>query len=277
MNWIDIHMHIGKIVFGKPRLTARDVLVKMDELGIEKACLLPIENPEETDYYVTTAQVIAAARRHPDRLIPFCNIDPRRREASSFDPLPMIKSYVERGCRGFGESLSGLWVDDKRLQKIYAACGELGIPILIHMDRYRNRDYIGLPRLERMLRKFPETVFIGHATHWWSEISADVTREDLQGYPRRKVVPGGRVDYLLQNYPNVYGDLSAGSGDNAMTRDREFARSFLERNQDKLLFGTDLVYKGQKVPNAEHLQNSGITKEALEKIGFKNAQRLLGL
>ncbi|OPX32429.1 MAG: hypothetical protein B1H40_02585 [Candidatus Latescibacteria bacterium 4484_181] len=72
-----------------------------------------------------------------------------------------------------------------------------------------------------------------------------MTREDLQGYPRRKVVPGGRVDYLLQNYPNVYGDLSAGSGDNAMTRDREFARSFLERNQDKLLFGTDLVYKGE--------------------------------
>ncbi len=277
MSWIDIHMHIGKIIFGKPRLTTRDILLKMDELNIEKACLLPIENPEETDYYVTTAQVIAAARRHPDRFIPFCNVDPRRREASSFDPLPIIKSYVEKGCRGFGESLSGLWVDDKRLQKIYAACGELGIPVVVHMDRYRNRDQIGLPRLERMLQKFPKTIFIAHATHWWSEISADVTQEDIHGYPQRKVVPGGRVDYLLQKYSNIYGDLSAGSGDNAMTRDREFARSFLERNQDKLLFGTDLVYKGQRIPNAEHLRNSGISKETLEKIGFKNTQRLLGL
>ena len=277
MNWIDIHVHIGKLIYGKPRLTTRDVLLKMDELGIEKACLLPIENPEETDYYVTTAQVIAAARRHPDRLIPFCNVDPRRREPSSFDPLPMIKNYVEKGCRGFGESLSGLWVDDKRLQKIYAACEELEIPIIVHMDCYRNRDQIGLPRLEKMLQKFPETVFIAHATHWWSEISAEVLKEDVGGYPQRKIVPGGRVDYLLQTYPNIYGDLSAGSGDNAMTRDKDFTRSFLERNQDKLLFGTDLVYKGQQIPNAEHLRNSGISKEALDKIAFKNTQKLLGL
>ena len=37
----------------------------------------------------------------------------------------------------------------------------------------------------------------------------------------------------------MFGDLSAGSGLNALTRDEDFTRGFLERHQDKLLFGSD--------------------------------------
>jgi hypothetical protein len=37
----------------------------------------------------------------------------------------------------------------------------------------------------------------------------------------------------------MYGDLSAGSGQNSMTRDEEQARGFLDRHQDKLLYGSD--------------------------------------
>jgi hypothetical protein len=37
----------------------------------------------------------------------------------------------------------------------------------------------------------------------------------------------------------MYGDLSAGSGLNALTRDEEFTRDFLARHREKLVFGSD--------------------------------------
>jgi hypothetical protein len=53
------------------------------------------------------------------------------------------------------------------------------------------------------------------------------------------VTAGGLTDRYLADYPNMFGDLSAGSGLNALTRDEDFTRGFLERHQDKLLFGSD--------------------------------------
>jgi predicted TIM-barrel fold metal-dependent hydrolase len=58
-------------------------------------------------------------------------------------------------------------------------------------------------------------------------------------YPKTKVTPDGITDRYLSDYPNMYGDLSAGSGQNSMTRDEEHARGFLDRHQDKLLYGSD--------------------------------------
>ena len=58
-------------------------------------------------------------------------------------------------------------------------------------------------------------------------------------YPKTTVTPGGITDRLLSDYPNMYGDMSAGSGLNSMLRDEDHARDFLKRHQDKLLFGSD--------------------------------------
>lgn len=53
------------------------------------------------------------------------------------------------------------------------------------------------------------------------------------------VKKGGLTDRWLAKYPNLWGDLSANSGNNALARDKEFARAFLARHQNKLLFGSD--------------------------------------
>ena len=58
-------------------------------------------------------------------------------------------------------------------------------------------------------------------------------------YPTGKITPGGVTDTLLSDYPNLFGDLSANSGNNALSRDPEFTRAFLERHRDKLIFGSD--------------------------------------
>src|SRR4029079_18811720 len=93
----------------------------------------------------------------------------------------------------------------------------------------------------------PGCNFIGHGPGWWASISGDVTERDLGGYPKGKVAPGGAIDRLMEKYPNLYGDLSAGSGASASSRDLEFGREFLIRRQDRICFGTDFLSPPQAV------------------------------
>ena len=86
---------------------------------------------------------------------------------------------------------------------------------------------------------------------------------------------------LLDRYPNLYGDLSANSGYNALHRDSEFGYRFLERYQDRLLFGTDLLRPGQPTPIVGYLRDAvregHISQETFDKITYRNAVRLLRL
>ena len=279
MKMIDIHAHCGRLIYGLPHLELDDLLRILDREGIERACLMAVENPEECDYFFTTEQVLAACQRHPDRLIPFCCVDPRHRYPESFEPAPVIAEYVQRGCRGFGEVLAGVPIDHPGMQKIYAACGQLGIPVLFHGDHLICSDEPGAPRLERMLQTYPNTTFIGHSTRFWAEISqnADLNPAALAAYPSGKVTPTGPTDRLLGQYPNLYGDLSAGSGYTALTRDPAFGLDFLTRHQDKLLFGTDVLKPQQALPIVPFMRDCAIPEAAREKILHANAERLLGL
>ena len=274
---IDFHTHIGKPWRMYPKFTAKDLLNRMDELGISIACVLPLENPEETDFYSTTNSILRIVKRYKDRLIPFCNVDPRRGNPDTFDPYPIIEDYMSKGCRGFGELLAGLEVDDYRMQKIYRAVSELDIPIVMHFDAYRCIDDIGLPKFEKVVKTYSKTIFVAHGPHWWAEISADVKPSDKSSYPKGPVKSGGKVEYLLQTYDNVYADLSAGSGENALSRDPEYAKGFLERNSSKLLFGTDLLRKSQKIEIHNILERMNLSEKAYERIFYKNAERLLKL
>ncbi len=277
MKKIDIHVHIGKLVHKLPGLSVKYLLQWMDKLEIEKACVLAIDNPEELDYYVHTDKVLRSCRQHPDRLIPFCNVDPRHGDPGKFDPYPIISRYKDRGAKGFGEMLSGLRIDDPLQMKLYEVCEKLELPVLIHIDKYRNRDKLGLPGLEKVLQQFPKLVVITHAQHWWSEISAEVREKDRFDYPTGSIKEGGSVERLLQKYDNLYGDLSANSGLNALTRDPDFTPGFLTRNQDKLLFGSDLVYKNQKITTHEELSLIPVSTQVLEKIFYKNSKKILRL
>ena len=46
----------------------------------------------------------------------------------------MLKKYVDAGAKGFGEHKPGVQIDDPRNMTIYAACGELKLPLLFHLD-----------------------------------------------------------------------------------------------------------------------------------------------
>ena len=76
-----------------------------------------------------------------------------------------------------------------------------------------------------MLKAFPKTTFIGHADAFWANVSADYRNE--AAYPSGPIMRGGITDKLLADYPNLFGDVSANSGNNTLSRDAEFTAAFL--------------------------------------------------
>ena len=78
----------------------------------------------------------------------------------------------------------------------------------------------------------------------------------------------------MERYPNIYGDLSAGSGANSISRDKEFGRGFLLRRQDRLMFGTDYLQPGQPVPQFELFDSLKLPAAVEAKVFRKNAERV---
>ena len=147
-----------------------------------------------------------------------------------------IETYLKKGGKVIGESKFGIECDSAEMQKIYFLAQQYDVPVLMHWE-YHKYNY-GFERFYKMLEKFPKVNFIGHSMLWWASIGKNDTDKTIR-YPKTKVTAGGYTDRLLSDYPNVYGDLSAGSGLNALTRDEDHAREFIKRHQDKLLFGSD--------------------------------------
>ena len=102
-------------------------------------------------------------------------------------------------------------------------------------------------------------------------VSTGSPRYASEMYPTGPVLPGGGVPRLLREYPNLYADLSAGSGLTAISRDRDFGRSFLLEFQDRFLFGRDYF----DTRRMDYLRELDLPAGAFGKIASGNALRLL--
>jgi uncharacterized protein len=154
--------------------------------------------------------------------------------AESLTP-DVLRGNIHRGAIGFGELKFHVAVDSPEMHRVYKLAEELGVPVLIHFqfEIYNT----GIERFENVLKAYPKVNFFAHAQTWWGNISADLDPTDF--YPKGPIKPGGLSDRLLSDYPNVFGDLSASSGANALTRDPDFTRGFLQRHSHKLIWGSD--------------------------------------
>ena len=267
--------------------TPEELMEIMDIAGIDMAVMLCMVNPETRYCYVTPDEVLATCRKYPDRLIPFCSLDPRfMNNSTKSDFMPTLQTFKEEGFKAVGEYIPNLPFDDPLNMNLFRQVAEIGFPLQFHVgpkigECYGCYDEIGLPRLEKVLKEVPDLIFLAHSQPFWAEMGTDVTLENRNTYPTGKVTPG-RVVELMRNYPNLHGDLSGGSGLNAISRDPDFGNKFLDEFQDRLYYGTDIASASKpSYPQVEYfkkLKKEGvITDEAYEKITWKNAVKLLKL
>lgn len=289
---IDVHVHTDYPFgpFTRPDGTRHpspdELIAMMDQAGIDMAVMMARAQPESAIDRSLPETMIEIAERYPSRLIPFCSLDPREiNNDATTDFRPILQFFKEAGCKGVGEYVPNIPFDDPRNINLFEQVAELSLPLTFHVapklgQGYGVYDEVGLPRLEMVLRTCPNLKLFAHSQPFWAEIGTNVDEDNRQGYPSGKVTPG-RVVELMRNYPNLYGDLSAGSGHNAISRDPDFGYGFLEEFQDRLLFGTDICYPGQEltiVPFFREIKEKRlIGDEAYEKITWQNADRLLGL
>ncbi|MGI9325898.1 MAG: amidohydrolase family protein [Pseudomonadales bacterium] len=282
-DYLDIHVHLAQRWYGDKHgpVTAAHLLRWMDAHKITQAAVLPLVSPEAFWYPVTTEFVLRETASYRDRLIPFCAIDPRALATHLTEKqhvVDMLQRYRDAGARGFGEHKPQLAIDDPLNMRLYEACSEVRLPVLFHLDNKANMDRPGLPGLAKALNSFPDLPFIGHGKGWWASISGGLSQADLHvGYPKGPVQPQGAIDTLMEQFPNLYGDLSS-SGAHAVLRDRKFGKEFLIRRTDRLLFGTDYYDLTQgEFLQFDLFEEFQLPADIKRKISRENSKRLLGL
>ena len=293
--FFDIHAHAYKYPYpisrknGEYRFifpTPEQLMSIHDAAGIERAVLLPLVSSE---VYVpqSTDEIIEICNCSNGRFIPFCNVDPRVLTNTSDAPIGILLEYYKNlGCQGLGEVLPNLEFADLKMQNLFYHCQNVGFPLLFDITGtsgygYGIYDEKGLPQLDSMLTKFNRLIFIGHGPAFWAEIAKIKQGEDRRGYPNSKVEEEGIVPKLMRNHKNLWVDLSAGSGSNAMLRDTEHAIHFLNEFWDRIMFGTDICFNEKYSYGIIEFLNALLAenKLSLEKynaIAYKNAEKLLG-
>ena len=306
---IDIHNHLREL-----KNTAK-YLEEMDKAGIWKC--VSLDGRSAADFYKEHLE--ASQKVSKERFLVFFTPDFSKIDEPNFgkNEAAKLEDAVKRGARGMKifktlgltvKDKTGkiVPVDDPRIDPIWAKCGELGIPIVIHIsdpkafftpvDRFNERyDELGshpnwaygadypakeeiLNQRNRVIAKHPNTIFVGaHVGNLPEELS--------------------RVSGWLDTYPNFYVEISARISE--LGRQPYTARKFMIKNQDRILFGTDTP------PNAEayrvyfrfmetddeyidpaqghHLQGRWmiyglyLPDEVLEKIYNKNALKLFAM
>jgi predicted TIM-barrel fold metal-dependent hydrolase len=262
----------------------------MDRCGIDVTWLLSWECPpdEFAPVYIREmpnvgedgpapfSRCLSWSERAPQRFVLGYCPDPRRPDA-----IDRLKAAVDvLGVRVCGELKLRMMYDNPDALRLFRFCAAEKLPVVVHIDyeydtgqTYPRPNWWyggGIEALERALHACPDTVFIGHAPGFWTHISGDGV-DPKDPYPKRPVLPGGQVLRLLRTYPNLFADLSAGSGLNALDRDRVFAREFVMEFQDRLLYARDNYVNVLQ----ELLAELSYPAEVMQKIMCGNALRLV--
>jgi predicted TIM-barrel fold metal-dependent hydrolase len=247
---IDIHNHLGEL-----KNTAH-YLSEMDKAGVIKC--VSLDAYSAGDQYVEHLKASQAVSK--DRFLVFFRPDFSKIDEPDFGVKEgkKLEAAVKMGIRGVKiakelgliiKDKSGklVPVDDSRIDPFWEKCGELGIPVLIHVsdpkafftpvDRYNERyDELGahpnwsfygpqfpskeaiLTQRDHIIARHPKTIFIGaHVGNLPEELE--------------------RVAGWLDKYPNLYVEISARISE--LGRQPYTARDFLIKYQDRVLFGTD--------------------------------------
>jgi predicted TIM-barrel fold metal-dependent hydrolase len=305
---IDIHSH--------PYATTDSALARwvkvMDDAGIAKTIIMTMATGSKFD------SLYAKYSAYGERFEVWCGFDYTGYEQPGWSEKAVeelercfkvgARGVGELGDKGMGELFSrptrayGMHVDDKRMQPLFRKCGQLKIPVAIHvaepywmylpmdstndglMNAYQWR--IDLTRkgilnheqlistLENAVSQNPNTTFIAcHLANCGYDPSV--------------------LGTLLDKYPNLYGEFGARYAETSPIP--RYMNAFCERYQDRLLYGTDMGFSPHMYSttfrilesNDEHfyeidlfnyhwpLYGFGLKDGVLKKIYRENALKIL--
>ena len=267
---IDIHQHTHYSF-----RTDDEMLRHQDTMGIAHTILLPAGRVYGLEANAFGNDSCAAVvKQFPQKYSFFANEVPYIPECRE-----VLEKYLKAGAIGIGEQK--FFVDAGGSSPMDTICGvakDFGVPILLHFQHERYN--VNYDQFWKVLAKYPTVNFIGHAQTFWANIDAKEIQEIL--YPRWKVTAGGWTDRYLADYPNMYADLSAGSGLNALQRDEEHARGFIERHKDKLIYGSDCndrIGQGEKCSGSQQIATvKKLASPAVQRrIFYENAKKIMKL
>ncbi|GEP42736.1 amidohydrolase family protein [Brevifollis gellanilyticus] len=279
----DIHQHTHYHDRSDEHLIAHQ-----QAMGVTRSILLPAGTPVDREStHKGKSNGLAARCYSNESCMKIAKENPQAylwgaNEVTDLDSAPAeIEKWLKLGACIIGEQKFDVECDSAHSQKLYELAGAYNVPILLHFQfNTYNRGY---ERFHTMLAKYPKTIFIGHAQTFWGNI--DKAHEQKVFYPKAgsKVTPGGITDRYLADYPNMYADMSAGSGLLALTRDEEHTTGFFDRHQDKILYGSDCADHFGRGPGCQGAQTIAAirklspNKKVERKILWENSQKVFRL
>ncbi len=232
--------------------TISDLISKMDEDGVDFAVVNNIATKPEQE---TNVNNFAISLLDNPRIIPFASVYPGSDTALS--ELERVKEAGIKGIKMHPEYQS-FYIDDEKVMPVYDKCAELGLIVTLHCggDVGFKPPYHATPeRIEKITRLFPDTVFVcAHMGGYdmWAEFERAVTGKD-----------------------NLYIDTSMTGTVARLNPDT--ARKIIDKiGINHVLFGSDMPW-AREGASINTVKSWGLSVDALEKIFWGNAKRLLGI
>ena len=303
---IDMHSH----PYAKAPQEIDQWVRNMDAVGVEKTIILAMATGTEFD------GIQQKYSKHPDRFEIWCGLDFSGYNRPGFEQAAIreLERCRDRGARGVGEihdkgkglrsgksDASGMHPDDRRMDSVWEKCGELGMPVSLHvadpiwmyqkMDRHNDGlmnayywrldnqpgivDLSGMVDIfERTLARHRNTTFI--ACHFMN-LDYDLAR----------------LGEVLDRNPNLYADISARYAETAPIP--RFTAQFYAKHAYRLVYGTDMgfdqrmyritfrilesldehFYETDQFSYHWSLNGLGLNDDILKEVYHENASKLL--
>ena len=249
--FIDVHSHHWRM----GTMDLSELTTEMDKMNMAVMVNLSGGNSDRLKEMIDNV-----SRHYPDRFIVFANVDfngigetgwaekaVTQLETDVRNGAKGLKIYKSLGFNILDNQGNRVAVDDRRIDPVWAKCGELNIPVLIHTadpepfwrphDQYNERwlELKERPRRKRsdmdpapwaqlideqhnVFKKHPGTLFINAHLGWYGN--------DL-----------ARLAKLMDEMPNMYSEIGAVLAE--LGRQPRNAREFLIKYQDRIMFGKD--------------------------------------
>ncbi len=312
---IDVHNHLGSFTPGK--VTRDDpnpaaYVKEMDAAGVAQAVNLDGGWGDALKLNIEKFE-----KAYPGRFLTYANMDYSRVNEPDFGRkwAVQLESDVKAGAHGFkihktlglvlkDAARKFIPVDDPRFDPIWEKCGEMKIPVEIHVgdpaafftpldknnERYEELQdhpdwlfYPGFPplrtildQLMRVVARHPKTIFIAAHMGCYAENLKWVAEQ-------------------LDKYPNFYVDVDARISE--LGRQPYTSRKFIIKYQDRVMFGTDTPPSAEsyrvywqfletedeyfEVSKSHHFQGRwmvtaiDLPPDVLEKVYYRNALKLI--